>query len=85
MTHRLTSAWSGLWQINAQIKDRDRGGQAEPMDSGGSFVWLSPGLSYALTHAAKVYGFVQLPLYQRVNGVQLTAGWTAAAGASWHF
>lgn len=85
MTHRLASSWNGLWQINAQIKDRDRGGQAESQDSGGSFVWLSPGLSYTLTRSAKVYGFVQLPLYQRVNGVQLTAGWTAAAGASWRF
>jgi hypothetical protein len=85
MAYPLTSAWSGLLQINAQIKDRDRGGEAEPRDSGGSFVWLSPGLNYALTRAAKIYGFVQLPLYQRVNGIQLTAGWTAAAGASWHF
>ncbi|MDO8596227.1 MAG: hypothetical protein Q7R45_06355 [Sulfuricaulis sp.] len=85
MTYPLAPAWSSLLQINTQIKDRDRGGEAEPRDSGGSFVWLSPGLSYALTRAAKVYGFVQLPLYQRVNGVQLTAGWTAAAGASWHF
>jgi hypothetical protein len=42
-------------------------------------------LSYTLTRSAKLYGFVQLPLYQRVNGIQLTAGWTAAAGASWRF
>ena len=85
MAYPLTLAWSGLWQLNAQIKDRDRGGAAEPRDSGGSFVWLSPGLNYALTRATKVYGFVQLPLYQRVNGIQLTAGWTAAAGAGWRF
>lgn len=85
MAYPLTSAWSGLLQLNAQIKERDRGGEAEPLDSGGSFVWLSPGLSYALTRAARVYGFVQLPLYQRVNGIQLTAGWTAAAGVSWRF
>ncbi len=85
MTYPLTPAWSGLLQINAQIKDRDRGGEAEPRDSGESFVWLSPGLSCALTRATRIHGFVQLPLYQRVNGIQLTAGWTAAAGASWHF
>jgi hypothetical protein len=85
MAYPLTSAWSGLLQLNAQIKDRDRGGEAEAEDSGGSFLWLSPGLSYTLTRSAKLYGFVQLPLYQRVNGIQLTAGWTAAAGASWRF
>jgi hypothetical protein len=85
MAYPLTSSWSGLLQLNAQIKDRDRGGEAEAEDSGGSFLWLSPGLSYTLTRSAKLYGFVQLPLYQRVNGIQLTAGWTAAAGASWRF
>jgi hypothetical protein len=85
MSWPLTPAWSGLVQLNAQIKERDRGGEAEAEDSGGSFLWLSPGLSYALGRAAKLYGFVQLPLYQRVNGIQLTAGWTAAAGASWRF
>ena len=29
--------------------------------------------------------FVQLPLYQSVNGVQLTAKWSALAGVSWRF
>jgi hypothetical protein len=85
LSYPLTSAWSGLVQLNAQIKERDRGGEAEAEDSGGSFLWLSPGLSYALARSARLYGFVQLPLYQRVNGVQLTAGWAAAAGASWRF
>ncbi|BAV32539.1 hypothetical protein SCL_0217 [Sulfuricaulis limicola] len=85
MSYPLSPAWSGLMQLNTQIKDRDRGGEAEPLDSGGSFVWLSPGLSYTLSRAARIYGFVQLPLYQRVNGLQLTPGWTAAAGASWRF
>jgi hypothetical protein len=32
-----------------------------------------------------VYAFVQLPLYQYVNGVQLTSHWAALAGASWRF
>jgi len=32
-----------------------------------------------------VYGYVQLPIYQYVNGVQLTADWAALAGVSWRF
>lgn len=70
-------------QINLVIKARDRGDEAEPEDSGGRFVWLSPGLSVALGRHWQAYGFVQLPLYQRVNGVQLTADWTLAAGLSY--
>lgn len=85
IAYPVAFAWSALLQLNTQIKERDRGGKAEPVDSGGSFLWLSPGLSHALSREAKIYGFVQLPLYQRVNGVQLTAGWSAATGASWRF
>src|SRR3990167_2097989 len=33
-------------------------------------------------HDALPICFVQLPLYQRVNGIQLTAGWSATIGAS---
>lgn len=76
---------SGLVQLNAQVKDRDRGPEAEPLDSGGSYVWLSPGVSVAAGPGARVYGFVQLPLYQRVNGVQLTANWTATLGVNTRF
>ncbi len=85
MNYLFAPAWSGLLQINMHVKDRDRGANAEPLDSGASFVWLSPGVTYSLNRAAKIYGFIQLPLYQRVNGVQLTAGWSTAAGLSWHF
>jgi hypothetical protein len=31
----------------------------------------------------QLYGFVQLPLYQYVNGTQLTADWSAVAGVGW--
>ena len=58
---------------------------AEPEDSGGKFVYLSPGMSYMLTQRLQAYGFVQLPLYQYVNGVQLTADWAVAAGLSLRF
>ncbi len=85
VTYQMLSAWYGMLQLNGQIKDRDRGSAAEPAESGGSFVWLSPGLSYAATRAMRVYGFVQLPLYQRVNGTQLTASWAASLGITTSF
>lgn len=74
--------FSGLFQINALIKDHDHGREAEEADSGGAFVWLSPGASYALTHSTRIYGFLQLPLYQRVRGIQVVANWTISIGAS---
>jgi hypothetical protein len=72
-------------QLNGVLRDRDDGDEAEPDDSGGEFVYLSPGLSLALGRSAQTYLFVQLPLYQHVNGVQLTADWAFAGGVSVRF
>jgi hypothetical protein len=74
-----------MLQLNYLHRWRDRGSDAEPANSGGDFLYVSPGLSFALTQAVQVYGFVQLPLYQYVNGVQLTADWAAVAGVSARF
>lgn len=81
----VTERFAVLAQINAALKEHDRGANAEPENSGGKFLFFTPGVSFAVTRALQVYGFVQLPLYQYVNGVQLTADWAALAGASWRF
>ena len=75
---------SPILQVNLLIKGRDHGSNAEPDDSGGEYLWISPGLSKRLGHQGRIYGFVQLPLYQHVNGVQLTADWNASVGLNWH-
>jgi len=72
-------------QLNTLFIERDHGAEAEPRDTGGKFVHLSPGASFAVTPNAQLYGFVQLPVYQYVNGVQLTADWSLAAGVSVRF
>jgi hypothetical protein len=45
----------------------------------------SPGLSYVLMDRLQLYGFLQLPVYQHVNGVQLTADWAFVSGVSVRF
>ncbi len=85
----MSYPWTGrvalLLQLNTHWKDRDSGANAEPEDTGGTFVHLSPGMSVALGDKTQLYGFVQLPLYQDVNGVQLVAEWSIAAGLSHRF
>lgn len=85
LRYPLSPSWQALLQTNVLLKADDVGANAEPADSGGTFAWVSPGLGYAINRHWQVYGFVQLPLYQRVNGVQLTADWTANMGMSWRF
>lgn len=74
-----------LLQLNTLLKARDRGVEAEPEDTGGTFVFLSPGVSYAFTRSVQAYGFVQLPVYQRVNGVQLVPRYAFALGLNARF
>jgi len=72
-------------QANYQAKGRDSGDEAEAEDSGSRVLSLSPGATYALDRGAQVYAFVQLPVYQNVNGVQLTADWSAVVGFATRF
>jgi hypothetical protein len=83
--HPLAPDWSLLLQLNVQHKSRDSGANAEPADSGGRYAFVSPGISYRVTRNAQIYGFLQKPIYQHVNGTQLTADWSAALGASVQF
>jgi hypothetical protein len=74
-----------LLQVNALYRGRDSGANAEPEDSGGKSLFLSPGVSVGLTKDTRAYGFLQLPLYQYVNGVQLVASRALIIGLSSRF
>ncbi|WP_189355861.1 hypothetical protein [Undibacterium squillarum] len=85
LSRPLTSRITGLLQLNLQQRGRDAGAQAEPEASGGRSAFLSPGISVSVAPQTRVYGFVQLPLYQYVNGQQLTARYAFALGAQTRF
>jgi len=74
-----------MLQANALLRARDSGAQAEPEDTGGKALYLSPGAGYGVTERLQVYGFVQLPVYQYVNGVQLTARRAFSVGVTSRF
>jgi hypothetical protein len=74
-----------MLQLNVLHRRRDSGSDAEPESSGGRFAYVSPGASYVLLDKLQAYAFLQLPIYQHVNGVQLTADWAAVTGVSVRF
>ncbi len=84
-SYSLTPDLSLMLQMNAQHKSKDSGSNAEPAESGGYTISVSPGASYRVTPNTSVYGFVQTPLVERVNGTQLTADWSAVLGLSTQF
>jgi hypothetical protein len=81
----VTDAFSATVQLNAVVKRRDAGSEAEPADSGLRSLFASPGVSLQLTDALRAYAIYQHPLYQRVNGVQLTPKRAVVVGLSARF
>lgn len=89
--YTLSPALTSLLQLNVHFKERDSGLNANP-HSGGHSLNLSPGLSFAVSPKTKLYGFVQLPIYQYANPDpagspygQLTAPWSLSLGISQTF
>lgn len=74
-----------ILQVNALRRSRDSGDNAEPEDSGGSSIHLSPGVSFEAAKDVRIYGFLQAPLYQYVNGVQLVSRRATVIGLSTRF
>ncbi|WP_085317490.1 hypothetical protein [Derxia lacustris] len=72
-------------QLNWQQRARDAGAAAEPDNSGGRTLALSPGLSAPLAPGLQGYGFVQIPVASNVNGVQLAPRWALSLGLSQRF
>jgi hypothetical protein len=68
-------------QLNTRYVRHDTGAEADRTSTGGTLVYLSPGLVVPAGANTTVYGFVQLPVYQNVRGVQLTPRFLASVGA----
>jgi hypothetical protein len=81
----LRSNVEALLQANARVRSRDASLDPEDHElTGGRVLFLSPGVRVSAGRAAW-YALVQLPLYQRVNGIQLTARRNLITGVQWRF
>ncbi len=75
-------------QLNARFVEHDHGDFATgsfATGTGGTLIYLSPGATLRVNKQIKVYGYVQVPIYQDVNDLQLTPRWTASLGANYSF
>jgi hypothetical protein len=72
-------------QLNSRHVRHDTGDNADQTSTGGTLVYLSPGVVVPVTRQASVYAFAQLPLYQNVRGVQLTPRYSLSVGARFSF
>lgn len=58
-------------QLNIHSEQRESGRQSDRPNSGATYAYLSPGIGVKLTSRLNAFAFVQLPVWQRVNGLQL--------------
>jgi hypothetical protein len=72
-------------QVNVRTEGREAGENADLENSGATLSYLSPGVSFTLGKNLQGYAFVQLPFYQRVNGLQIEPRYTASAGVHYAF
>lgn len=58
-------------QLNLHSERRESGALADRENSGATLGYLSPGVSVKLTRRLDAFAFVQFPVWERVNGLQL--------------
>jgi hypothetical protein len=69
-------------QLNVRSEKRESGADADIDNSGATLVYLSPGITVHLSQDWRAYAFFQVPVYQRVNGLQLEPRYTVSVGVS---
>ena len=73
------------FQLNSRYIKHDTGINADTISTGGFLVYLGPGLITSIGKKIELYGFVQIPVYQDLNGVQLAPTITESLGARFKF
>jgi hypothetical protein len=76
-----------LAQLNARLRAKDEPGTTgeNPDLTGGEYLYASPGVTVDIGRNAALYTYIQLPMYQHVNGSQLTAHANFLLGVRQHF
>jgi hypothetical protein len=84
---KFGSQFTPMLQLMYTHRRPDTGAGASPADSltqgpstGGTLVHLAPGATIRIGGGTSVYGFIQLPVYQNANSLQLGANYTLTLG-----
>ncbi len=76
---------SPLLQFNYRYIVHDEGANADQINTGGTLLYISPGITVSVSQQFAVYCFFQVPIYQDLNGVQLAPRYTASLGVRYSF
>lgn len=71
-------------QFNVRSEKRESGANADIPNSGATLAYLSPGINVRFNRHWDGFAYVQLPVYQRVNGLQLEPDRLYSIGLQYH-
>ena len=72
-------------QINARDVQTDSGTAADTFSTGGTLVYVTPGVVIPVTPQFAIHSDVQVPVYQNLNGIQLAPTYIFSIGARYSF
>lgn len=83
-SYQFSAQGSFLLQINGRFQGHaDVGTTGEPGENtGGTWIFASPGFSVSLAQNISAYSYVQIPVYRNVNGIQQTSRYNIQFGIS---
>lgn len=84
-TAMLPANLSPQLQVNVRAEKRESGANADVQNSGATLAYISPGVGFSLTQRLDGFAFVQVPVYQRVNGLQLQPRFFSSVGLRYRF
>jgi hypothetical protein len=77
--------WVPQLQVNLLHKSPDTGALADVQNTAGIVAYVSPGITAQVSARLQLFGFVQLPVYSNLYGIQLFPRWTGSAGVAYAF
>ena len=84
-SYRVNEKITLITQINTRISRRDRYVGMDVPNTGVTFINITPGLVITASENVSLYTHVQVPIYQRVNDVNLVPNIGIMAGISYGF
>ncbi|MBI1807903.1 MAG: hypothetical protein HYR76_12730 [Ignavibacteria bacterium] len=86
-SYQLADHANVLLQVNGRFQNfADVGSTDEPGDNtGGTWIYFSPGIGLQLNDALSSVVYVQVPIYQNVHGIQQTAKFNLSFGLTYNF
>jgi hypothetical protein len=75
--------WVPQLQANLLHKSPDQGALADVQNTAGIVAYLSPGITLQVATSLHLFGFVQLPVYSNLYGIQLFPRYTVSVGATY--